>query len=88
MVDEDSDLESDNDTTTNGSNSRCGGTGGLSLPHTYGSQLSQPLSLSQDSTVDTNTDAPGPRLVAALRRAGQAVDCAICGDALSPPYAK
>lgn len=88
MVDEDSDLESDDDTATNGSNSRCGGSGGLSLPHTYGSQLSQPSDLSQDGTIDTNTDAPGPRLVSALRRAGQAVDCAICGDDLSPPYVK
>ena len=29
-----------------------------------------------------------PRRVAALRRAGQAADCAVCGDDLAPPYAK
>ena len=71
-VDEDSDLELGDDEEG----------GGLSLPTSYGSQLSQGAHQSQSQ------DAPGPRLVAALRRAGQPVDCAVCGDDLAPPYAK
>ena len=80
-VDEDSDLDDADEEAGGGA---CGG--GLSLPNTYGSQLSQTLLPSQG--VEEDGDGPGPRLVAALRRAGQPVDCSVCGDDLTPPYAK